>query len=78
MKTNIRMSEHLMRQSSGELPVLQSQLIKHNNVSVKISSGEVLNYYCKIILIFILNDSKINLFFLLQDLIEFTNKQILN
>lgn len=49
-ETDIRMIEHLMWQSSGELPILQSQLIKHDNLSVKISSRKVLNYYCKMIL----------------------------
>jgi len=51
MKTNIRMSEHLMRQSSGELPVLWSQLTKHGNLSVKISlrKEKMLNYYHDVI-----------------------------
>lgn len=39
MKTNARMGEHLMRQSSGEL-VLQSRLTKRRNLSVKVPLGK--------------------------------------
>lgn len=54
MKTNIRMSEHLMRQLSGKLPVLQSRLTRRGNLSMKIPLGKekVPNYYRDVIAIF--------------------------